>query len=258
MSLASVALDLPLQRAIEELREANSEVEARGIIGAALAKLGVTTFAFHFSLSSAPQLAPDSICALSSYDPLWLTQYQQNQLMAVDPVAKQALAGESPFAWAALSYRPRDDAAHVMEQARRFDIANGFSLPQTTPWGFACLSLCFGSEPTQHLDTKDVGALNLALPLLRREAIYLFLQLGLVRPKLTEQQRRVLKLATEGHSNVQIAKRRGVEKSTVDSQLRDIFRRLGVKNRTAAIGEACRIGELNIDHYLKKTPRTHR
>jgi DNA-binding CsgD family transcriptional regulator len=257
MRPASMSRDLPLWPAIEALGETTSVAEAREVIGAALEKQGVRYFSLHFALSSTPRLSPDSIRVISSYDPVWLTTYQQNEWMAVDPVAKRALVSESPFDWQALSYRSRDIEAHVMEQARRFDIEHGFSLPQSTPWGFVCLSLCFDHEPGQYLSANDVGALNLVLPLLRNAAIYLFLELGLIRQILTEQQRRVLELATQGLSNRQIAERRRVETSTVDSQLREIYRRLGVGSRTAAIQEARRIGELNIDHYLVRTPRMH-
>lgn len=53
-------------------------------------------------------------------------------------------------------------------------------------------------------------------------------------PGLTVQERRVVRLVAEGHSNAEIADRIGVAPCTVRKHLEHAFRKLGVTNRLAA------------------------
>jgi DNA-binding CsgD family transcriptional regulator len=59
-----------------------------------------------------------------------------------------------------------------------------------------------------------------------------------VRPALTARQWELLRLLARGHSNAQIARELVVSVSTVRKHLENIFARLGVTNRTAAIAKA--------------------
>jgi DNA-binding CsgD family transcriptional regulator len=54
-------------------------------------------------------------------------------------------------------------------------------------------------------------------------------------PELTVQERRILRLVAEGHSNTEIADRIGVAVCTVRKHLEHAFPKLGVTNRLAAV-----------------------
>ncbi len=58
------------------------------------------------------------------------------------------------------------------------------------------------------------------------------------RPGLTPRQWQVLELLAAGLTNGQIARRLGVSEGTVRTHLENIYRRLGVTSRTAAVGRA--------------------
>jgi DNA-binding CsgD family transcriptional regulator len=58
------------------------------------------------------------------------------------------------------------------------------------------------------------------------------------RPALTSRQRQVLELLAAGHTNGQIARRLGVSEGTVRTHLENMYRRLGVTSRTAAVARA--------------------
>jgi DNA-binding CsgD family transcriptional regulator len=58
------------------------------------------------------------------------------------------------------------------------------------------------------------------------------------RPDLTSRQWQVLELLAEGHTNGQIARRLGVSEGTIRTHLENIYRRLGVTSRTAAVTRA--------------------
>ena len=57
-------------------------------------------------------------------------------------------------------------------------------------------------------------------------------------PQLTRRQWQVLRLAADGHTNAQIARRLGVSEGTVRIHLQNIYVRLQVSSRTAAVTRA--------------------
>jgi DNA-binding CsgD family transcriptional regulator len=57
-------------------------------------------------------------------------------------------------------------------------------------------------------------------------------------PKLTPRQNDLLHLVAAGHTNTQIAHRLGISEGTVRTHLENIYERLGVSSRTAAVTRA--------------------
>jgi DNA-binding CsgD family transcriptional regulator len=58
------------------------------------------------------------------------------------------------------------------------------------------------------------------------------------RPELTARQWDLLRLVAAGHTNIQIGRRLGISEGTVRKHLENIFGRLGVSSRTAAVTRA--------------------
>jgi len=57
-------------------------------------------------------------------------------------------------------------------------------------------------------------------------------------PQLTPRQWELLRMVAAGHTNAQIARRVGVSEGTVRIHLQNIYARLQVPNRTAAVARA--------------------
>src|SRR5206468_9160037 len=57
-------------------------------------------------------------------------------------------------------------------------------------------------------------------------------------PRLTPRQTDLLRLLAAGHTNAQIARRLGISEGTVRSHLENIYDKLGVSSRTAAVTRA--------------------
>ena len=57
-------------------------------------------------------------------------------------------------------------------------------------------------------------------------------------PRLTPRQTDLLHLVAAGHTNTQIARRLGISEGTVRTHLENIYERLQVSSRTAAITRA--------------------
>lgn len=68
------------------------------------------------------------------------------------------------------------------------------------------------------------------------------------RPLLSDRQTEVLLYLYSGLTNPAIARRLGVTERTVKVHCQELFHRLGVSNRTAAVVAALRWGVLNADH----------
>jgi len=57
-------------------------------------------------------------------------------------------------------------------------------------------------------------------------------------PPLTPRQTGLLHLVAAGHTNIQIARRLGITEGTVRAHLENIYQRLDVSSRTAAVTRA--------------------
>ncbi len=97
--------------------------------------------------------------------------------------------------------------------------------------------LVFFRGPGLDFDDRD----RLLLSLLRPHLNELYQELARRRkavPELTSRQWQLLRLLAAGHTNADIARELVVSVSTVRKHLENIFARLGVTNRTAAIAKA--------------------
>ena len=57
-------------------------------------------------------------------------------------------------------------------------------------------------------------------------------------PRLTSRQNELLRLVAAGHTNTQIARQLGISEGTVRTHLENIYEKLGVSSRTAAVTRA--------------------
>jgi DNA-binding NarL/FixJ family response regulator len=86
-------------------------------------------------------------------------------------------------------------------------------------------------------DARDRLLLSLLRPHLN-EAYQHLARRRHTKPDLTTRQWELLRLLARGHTNTEIARELVVSDSTVRKHLENIFARLGVTNRTAAIAKA--------------------
>ena len=99
-------------------------------------------------------------------------------------------------------------------------------------------------EPGLDFSERDRAVLTLLRPHLRQA----FLDAGRCRnpvPRLTPRQWELLRLLAAGHTNTQIARRLGVTEGTVRTHLENIYERLHVSSRTAAVARAFPAGPSN-------------
>jgi DNA-binding CsgD family transcriptional regulator len=108
-------------------------------------------------------------------------------------------------------------------------------LPTAGPGRYVRLTFIRGPGPG--FSERDRAVLTLLRPHLDQA------YLGVQRrrhpvPRLTPRQWELLRLLAAGHTNTQIARRLGISEGTVRTHLENIYERLGVSSRIAAVTRA--------------------
>jgi DNA-binding CsgD family transcriptional regulator len=110
------------------------------------------------------------------------------------------------------------------------------ALPRTAgPRRYVGLALCRGPGPD--FSERDRAVLTLLRPHLDQAYLDAERRRHPV-PHLTPRQQDLLRLVATGHTNTQIARRLGITEGTVRTHLENIYDRLGVSSRAAAVTRA--------------------
>jgi DNA-binding CsgD family transcriptional regulator len=104
--------------------------------------------------------------------------------------------------------------------------------PADGPGRYVQLTLLRGSGPD--FSERDRAVLTLLRPHLHQAYLDAERRRHPV-PRLTARQKELLRLLAAGHTNTQIARRLGISEGTVRTHLENIYTRLNVSSRTAAV-----------------------
>lgn len=96
------------------------------------------------------------------------------------------------------------------------------------------VGLCFFRFSDPDFSERDRALLTLLRPHLHQAYLDAERRRATVSP-LTSRQTGLLRLVADGHTNTQIARRLGLSEGTVRTHLENIYERLDVSNRTAAV-----------------------
>lgn len=92
-------------------------------------------------------------------------------------------------------------------------------------------------EPGPDFTERDRAVLTLLRPHLHQAVLDAERRRHPV-PRLTPRQKDLLRLVAAGHTNSQIARRLGISEGTVRTHLENIYKKLNVSSRTAAVTRA--------------------
>jgi LuxR family transcriptional activator of conjugal transfer of Ti plasmids len=99
--------------------------------------------------------------ALSNYDPEWQSIYVTRKYFTVDPIVKRAKSAKHAFTWC-LDLAPpglSDNERHFYEQASRFGIRAGITVPIRTAYGSTSIFTLASDNPDSvHCDVDAVAA----------------------------------------------------------------------------------------------------
>ena len=110
-------------------------------------------------------------------------------------------------------------------------------LPGRTTGTTRHVRLYLGRGPGPDFSDRDRAVLTLLRPHLHQAYLDAERRRKPV-PRLTPRQNDLLRLVAAGHTNIQIARRLDISEGTVRTHLENIYARLGVSSRTAAVTRA--------------------
>ena len=110
-------------------------------------------------------------------------------------------------------------------------------LPGRTTGTTRHVRLYLGRGPGSDFSDRDRAVLTLLRPHLHQAYLDAERRRKPV-PRLTPRQNDLLRLVAAGHTNIQIARRLDISEGTVRTHLENIYARLGVSSRTAAVTRA--------------------
>ena len=180
--------------------------------------------------------------AATSYPLAWQEIYQAKGYLSRNPVRQRTEISSVPFQWSTLEKTlPKQDRELFLD-CRDCGMRDGYVVPVHGPWGqavaigFACQSLEAINNPGKTI-----------LQLLAHKLYHLFMPLQTQKPlSLTARERQILLLLAHGRQNPDIADKLSISDHAVEWHLKNIYRKLEVNNRTAAVIKSIQLGLLEL------------
>lgn len=174
----------------------------------------------------------------TTYPTDWQQVYADKRYLARNPVRHHSLYSHRPFTWAELELQLPKSQRDIFEDCRDTGMADAWVVPihgpggQAVAVGFAC----------QHRDAMHPDV----MPWLQMLAMRLYHSQDPAEfapaIRLTPREQQLMQLLVEGLDNLQLADALKVSDNSVEWHLKNVYRKLGVRNRTAAAVKALKLG----------------
>jgi LuxR family transcriptional regulator, quorum-sensing system regulator BjaR1 len=216
-------------------------------LGSALSSFGYT--AFLITGVPEPPARIEPYVLLNGWPKEFTEHYARENYYADDPVAAWCRRARAPFEWSEARFDPAawPRAAEVMQVAAEFGMRDGFCVPVGRDNGVqSCVNVA-GDRPD--FETTAKRAVHLIGLYAHAKALALSRPDGAAqaRPRiLTDRERETLTWTSMGKSSWEIAMILGVSERTVNWFIANAARKLGAVNRTQAVVNAIRGGEIKI------------
>lgn len=203
----------------------------------------------NFSITHDPDLEGRNIGfgLISTYPSDWQVYYQERGFARLDPVLHAARGGSPAFRWRDLERRYTLSARQVrfLRAAEAAGLYHGAGFPLAGPMqggGVALACSTRQSAPLRNFDLINAFCQQLSAAYKRlcvRQSVEKS-SLGI----LSDREAEILAWIAKGHSDTVIASRLDLSVNTIDYHVRNIFRKLEVNNRVAAVVTALTSGLL--------------
>lgn len=178
----------------------------------------------------------------TTYPAAWQECYIAKGYLHRNPVRQRAETSSVPFLWSSLEPQLSREKRELFEDCRACGMQEGYVVPVHGPWGqavaigFACQSRDAVTAPARSALHLLAHKLHLAVDLPQNDHPV----------RLTAREKQILILLGSGAMNPEIADRLFISDNSVEWHLKNIFRKLDVRNRTAAVIKAVQMGLLQV------------
>jgi LuxR family quorum-sensing system transcriptional regulator CciR len=240
---------------INNTNAANSSEEVLNFLKPKAAEYGCDMFAFGPSTPEAAKLMtgvhPD-LPFIVSYPERWIDHYIKNNYFEIDPVIKLAARSARAFTWKTLKMDPNNSATvnKFWKESELFGLQCGLTVPIHCPQSQSfllslassykdnCL-LCVNIEEVQLL------AYQFGLAYIHANTI----DKPVKENPLTAREQEVLTWTAQGKSAWDISIILRISEHTVNFHLKNVIKKLGTLNKTAAVVKAMRFGFIYPETY---------
>lgn len=229
---------------LESVSNVKSIAALANLFTTTLARYGMTNFLITNLPPKTTSFEPNMIyCAWP--DP-WRNAYFENSYWKSDPVASRVLKSTSAFFWSEV--QAEGAARTVMNEAGLFGLREGFTIPMSAPGGaVSCVSM---AGPRCLLPNRGPQALQLIATYTHMRALELqpvqWKTACDQRGELTVREKECLRWVAQGKTDWEISTILSISQDTARQHVTSATRKLGCVNRTQAVANAIKLGEINI------------
>jgi DNA-binding CsgD family transcriptional regulator len=178
----------------------------------------------------------------TTYPSEWQKLYVEKKYLQRNPVRVKTLSSHRPFTWSALEATLPKSQQELFHDCRDTGMIDGVVVPVHGPQGMA-IAMGFASTHRDAIHDE-------VLPILSLIAHRLYHAQDVLLPDnpviLTSREIDLITLMVDGMDNFNIADVLCISENSVEWHLKNIYKKLGVKNRTAAVIKAIKIGLIQL------------
>lgn len=195
---------------------------------------------FDYMIHAPVRSHPDAIYnwTATTYPIEWQTLYAEKKYLQRNPVRVKTLSSHRPFTWSALESSLTKSQREIFYDCRDTGMRDGVVVPVHGPSGMA-IAIGFASAYAEAIHHEVVPILSLI-------AHRLYHTQDILTPEesihLTLREIQLMILIANGMDNFNIANALSISDNSVEWHLKNIYRKLGVKNRTAAVVKSLKLG----------------
>jgi len=174
----------------------------------------------------------------TTYPTEWQKIYVEKKYLQRNPVRLKTLSSHRPFTWSALEALLPKDERELFHDCRNTGMYDGVVVPVHGPNGMA-IAVGFASAYAEAIHHE-------VLPVLSLIAYRLYHAQDIITAegptRLTLREMQLMALMVDGLDNFNIANALCISENSVEWHLKNIYKKLGVKNRTAAVVKSLKLG----------------
>lgn len=228
-------------RCLEAVRDARDFDSLKEYAQTVVEELGFEGFMYVMVWREDVLVADPKTFVLGTYDPGYMTMYQENQWFRADPAASYILRDHLPMVWRRADFAS-PEAARIFAAANRYGLGTGAIFPVVSSnVSIAGLGIARDGDPdANHERTVHMLPYGQLLSIYLHAAVsrLLKLQPAPAVKEISQRERECLQLAAQGMRDADIARALNITPRTVISHLSSARRKLESDNRSQMIARA--------------------
>lgn len=184
---------------------------------------------------------------INDYPEKWVLRYAKKAYYKIDPIILHCSQSHEPYCWDQKSYDDSPVTVKLMEEAAEYGLIGGVSIGSLNHKG----GINFFSFSTNHV--IKTGSYEYLIAALYLSSLHPYFDEAILRlssdkfsmsnnEKLTNRELECLNWTVTGKSSREIAEILSISVTTVIFHLKNVIRKLNVKNRNQAIAQAVLFG----------------